>query len=127
GGPRAAGELQAAGVALPSGPHPLTPAQRERLALVPRIKEFGRSLGLSASDHYETINPSWDHVVWNVSASEELAFRPVRWSFPIVGTVPYLGFFERTDAEAQARHLRAQGLDVHVRTAGAYSSLGWYA
>jgi predicted aminopeptidase len=96
------------------------------LRRVPAIKAHARQLGLADTGHYSTINPHWDHTVWNVSACEELAFRPVRWWFPIVGRVPYLGFFDEEAARATADELRSAGHDVHVRTAGAWSTLGWF-
>lgn len=103
-----------------------TPAQRERLSQVPRIRAFAVRQGLAETGHYSTISPDWNRTVYNVSACEPLAFRPRTWWFPIVGRVPYLGFFEKEAAEREADKLRAQGLDVYVRTAGAWSTLGWF-
>lgn len=103
-----------------------TAAQEERLRQVPRIKAFGARIGLSATANYDEINPTWQHTIWNVSACEAVGFRNQTWWFPIVGTVPYLGFFDRGEAEVEARRLRATGADVYVRTAGAYSTLGWF-
>lgn len=100
--------------------------ERAALDLVPEIKEFGRLQGLSSTDNYSTIHPTWDRTIWNVSACEPLAFSPRTWDFPIVGEVPYLGFFSRADALRTARSLEQQGLDVRLRTAGAYSTLGWF-
>lgn len=98
----------------------------ERLRLVPRIKAFGAGIGLASTDNYDTINPDWKRTIRNVSASDPVAFRPVRWWFPIVGRVPYLGYFREPDARRRARELEQQGYDVYVRTAGAYSTLGWF-
>lgn len=94
--------------------------------LVPGIKAHAKALGLADTGHYSTINPTWRRTVWNVSACEELAFRPRTWWFPIVGTVPYLGYFDEQAARDAGAELKAQGLDVHVRTAGAWSTLGWF-
>ena len=104
----------------------LTAAEAERLDQIPRIKAYAEELGLEVDGHYTTINPTWDRTIWNVSASEPLAFRNVRWWFPIVGSVPYLGFFTEADADARLRQLDAKGYDVYKRTAGAYSTLGWF-
>ena len=100
--------------------------QLARFDLLPEIQAFGASLGLAATANYTTINPTWDRTIYNLSASDPLAFRPVRWRFPIVGSVPYLGYFRPEDAQRKQRLLAAQGYDVYVRTAGAYSTLGWF-
>jgi predicted aminopeptidase len=100
--------------------------ERERLGQVPRIRSFAREIGLAERGHYSTINPDWARTVHNVSACAPLRFEPVTWWFPIVGTVPYLGYFAADAAEAEATRLRARGLDVHVRPAGAWSTLGWF-
>ncbi len=103
-----------------------TAPQRENLARIAPIKEFGKSIGLSSTDNYESISPDWDHTIWNVSACHATAFEPATWWFPVVGRMPYLGYFDRSPAQVQANRLREAGLDVHVRTAGAYSTLGWF-
>lgn len=99
---------------------------RVQLQRVPRIKAFGASIGLSATENYDTIHPTWDKTIWNVSGARPLAFENKRWWFPIVGSVPYLGFFDRPSADTFADGLRDEGLDVYVRSAGAYSTLGWF-
>jgi predicted aminopeptidase len=96
------------------------------LALVPRIKAFGERQGLAHTRSYESISLEWDRTIYNLSACSPVAFEPETWWFPIVGRVPYLGFFRPQDATRRADDLRAKGLDVWVRTAGAYSTLGWF-
>ncbi len=97
-----------------------------RLRMIKPMKEFGKTIGLGHTANYDTINPTWDKQIWNVSGSQELRFRNARWWFPIVGSVPYLGYFDKARAEAQGDRLRDQGYDVMVRKAGAYSTLGWF-
>jgi predicted aminopeptidase len=63
-------------------------------------------------------------VVWVVSACAPLEFKSRTWSFPLVGEFPYLGWFSLKDAQAFAEELRKEGLDVDVRGASAYSTLG---
>lgn len=100
--------------------------QIEAIERVPPILEFGERIGLNAGDRYRTINPDFDRTIWNLSACDPLAFEPVYWSFPIVGRLPYIGFFDEGDARRQVAELEARGLDVWLRTAGAYSTLGWF-
>jgi predicted aminopeptidase len=90
------------------------------------VKDFGSEIGLSATENYETYADNWDRTIWNLTACPELTFTPVTWTFPIVGKVPYLGFFLRSDADAWAKRLERDGNEVFLRTAGAYSTLGWF-
>ncbi len=104
----------------------LPPDEAARLRLVPTLKAHGRALGLSATENYDSVALGWNRTIWNVSACDPLSFRVTTTWFPIVGRVPYLGYFREDDARAQAKAWEARGLDVHVRTAGAYSTLGWF-
>jgi predicted aminopeptidase len=104
------------------------PRVRALLAKVPAIKRYGQLNGLTPTDNYERYadlhRPA---AVWVVQGCKSLSFEPRRWAFPIVGTVPYLGFFDLEAARAYARELEKEGgLDVTVRTASAYSTLGWF-
>lgn len=103
----------------------LTDKQGRALVRVEDVLAFGAEIGLSTGSSYESIHPTWDRKVFNVSACNPVAFKPVRWTFPVVGRVPYLGFFDEPSATAASRHLHAKGYDVYQRTAGAYSMLGW--
>ncbi|MBT3222239.1 MAG: hypothetical protein HN348_24465 [Proteobacteria bacterium] len=103
-----------------------TDKQVEKLRLVHPIKDFGRSIGLSATENYETVTPNWNRVIWNISACDPVSFKSRKWWFPIVGTISYIGTFREGDARGHEARLKAQGYDVYVRTAGAYSTLGWF-
>jgi len=50
----------------------------------------------------------------------------ITWWFPIVGRVPYLGYFSKADRDSKASELRTEGYDVYETGVGAYSSLGWF-
>jgi predicted aminopeptidase len=97
-----------------------------KLDLIQDVKAFGEEIGLSATENYSRIAWDWKRTIWNVSASAPLKFHPKTWWFPIVGTVPYLGFFRRSDADNWIDDLNQEGLDVYLRTAGAYSTLGYF-
>lgn len=104
----------------------LSAGQRARLELVPQIKRWGQQIGLSSTDNYDTLHPTWDRTIWNVSGCAQLSFEPKRYWFPIVGSLTYIGYFDEPSARAQADRLASQGYDTYVRTAGAYSTLGWF-
>lgn len=100
--------------------------QLRKLRLVAEIKAYGAELGLSSTHNYESIALGWKREIWNVSACDPVSFTPVTWGFPIVGRIPYLGYFRKSDADRQVERLRGDGYDAWGRTAGAYSTLGWF-
>lgn len=103
------------------------PRVRALLAEIPKIKAFGERAGLKPTANYQSYSDlGRPAVVWVVSACAPLSFAPKKWSFPIVGTVPYLGWFDKQDAERFAWDLREEGYDVDVRPASAFSTLGFF-
>lgn len=101
---------------------------KHKLLLVKEIKAFGEhELGLKPSSNYETFyDTKGQPITYIVSACRKDRFVPYVWWFPIVGDVPYKGFFAKEDAQAQARELEAEGYDVSLGTAAAYSTLGYF-
>jgi len=103
------------------------PKTKALLSEVSRMKAFGERYGLKPTSNYaEYVKLDRDAVVYVVSACHPLRFEPKEWSFPIVGGFPYLGWYSRDGAEEYAKELRRDGLDVDVRGAPAYSTLGWF-
>ncbi len=103
--------------------------ERRKLEWAPKILEFARTeLGLDPGDSYTTFfDTKGEPITHLVVASERLALIPYEWCFPIVGCVPYKGYFDEDDADAEADRLREQGWDVSVLPASAYSTLGWFS
>ncbi len=91
------------------------------------IQAFGVSvLGEKPTRNYRKIvEIQGDTLVHVVQACASLSFDRWLWSYPFVGKLPYRGYFELKDAEKEAALLRAKGLDVIVRDADAFSTLGW--
>ncbi len=103
------------------------PKLRAVLMEIPEVKAFGRAHGLRATASYQSYAElDREAAVWVVTAAKPLAFSPKTWNVPILGSFPYLGWFERKDADAFATSLRLQGWDAYVRGAGAYSTLGFF-
>jgi predicted aminopeptidase len=97
------------------------------LSGIPGIKSFGEASGLKATPNYrEYVELGADSVVYVVTVSEKLRFQPVIFKFPLVGSFSYLGWFSEEDAREFSGIYAARGLDVDVRGASAYSTLGWF-
>lgn len=107
----------------------LTASTREKLATVLQVREFAEDkLGLSVGGAYSTISPvDRGAVVYVVMAARRDSLKPYLWWFPIVGYVPYRGYFSESRARAEADSMEAQGYDTLVRPAVAFSSLGFFA
>jgi predicted aminopeptidase len=106
----------------------LSPDERERLRLVARVKEFGETeLGLEKTENYQTVYlKSRQNPIYTISASPKDRLTPITWWFPIVGDMPYLGFFDLESAKKEKEALLRKDLDVAVGRADAYSTLGWF-
>ncbi|MFC1706866.1 aminopeptidase [Planctomycetota bacterium] len=106
----------------------LSPDERRRLALVPRVLTFARErMGLSTGGSYRTFYDTGSGPIsWNVQACAKTSFKRHRWWFPLVGRLPYKGFFELENAHEEAEELKRRGLDVSVSEVPAYSTLGWF-
>lgn len=104
------------------------PEERAKLALVLQARGFARNaLHLKAGDSYTTYSRlKSDTLALVVSAAYRDRFRAYTWWFPIVGHVPYKGFFSESAARAEMRRLEERGLDTYVRPTAAFSTLGWF-
>ena len=101
---------------------------RDKLRLVLDARDFAeRDLGLRAGASYESFTQLHrDTLVLTVLAAPEFELRWKTWWFPIVGHLPYKGYFDFEDARAEAAGLAAEGYDVSVRAVSAFSTLGWF-
>lgn len=105
----------------------LNEAAKAKLRLVGQAKNFAaQSLGLRVGGSYDSFVPlDRDAVSYVAAAAPAYSLSPHTWWFPVIGSVPYKGYFVRAEAEAEATALRAQGLDALVRPVAAFSLLGW--
>ncbi len=103
-----------------------TSMTRTFLERVAAIRQFGiADMGLKDTANYrELITLSQDWLVTVVSACKPLSFERYTWGFPFFGASPYLGFFDESDARAEAKRLKGEGWEVWVRQVDAFSTLG---
>lgn len=101
---------------------------RGKLQLVLEARVFARdSLGLPPREAFTQFTQlRSDTLVLLLSGARPDWLEPVLWRFPLVGRLPYKGFFRLSDALAAERALRAEGYDSYLRPASAFSTLGWF-
>jgi len=106
----------------------LSPEIRDRLETVLKVREFARDkLGLNVGGAYTTVTDvEQGAVVWVVMAAPQDSLTPYSWWFPIVGSVPYRGYFSHEAAEKEASNMEGAGYDTYIRPAVAFSSLGFF-
>ncbi len=102
---------------------------KRKILLVRQVKRFAISeIGLRPTGSYSHfIRIKTPYVAYNLSAAPKDKLTPIIWSFPIVGRVPYLGFFEKADAVKEEKRLIKRGLDTRLRGIPAYSTLGFFS
>jgi predicted aminopeptidase len=101
---------------------------RARLRLVLDARQYAESsLGLSAGENFTTFSRvDHDTLVLVLSAAYRDRLEPYRWWFPVVGRVPYRGYFDFDAARATRAGFERRGFDTYLRPASAFSTLGWF-
>jgi predicted aminopeptidase len=101
---------------------------KSKLILINEVRRYAiDSLGLKDTKNYKTLyDQKGQEIMWVVTASEPFQLRAKEWHFPILGSVPYKGFFRKDLAFKLREELIKEGYDVSIRNPGGWSTLGWF-
>lgn len=101
---------------------------KQKLKFVEEVRGFAVShLALSDTDNYtEMYDQHGQPVLWVVTGCEPYSFTPYLWKFPLLGEMPYKGFFKKEYADHEFKIIKNKGLDAGMRTVGGWSTLGWF-
>ncbi len=101
---------------------------KARLRLIEKVRKYAiDSLGLKDTKNYKTLyDQKGEEIMWVVTASEPFRLKPKEWDFPILGAVPYKGFFKKEKAIKLKEELEEEGFDASIRNPGGWSTLGWF-
>ena len=97
-----------------------------KLRLAVQARDFAAYvLGLRVGSSYTSFYDSaGDPLAWNLSAARPDALEPKTWTFPLVGEVPYLSFFDEDFLHRIEQQLQDEGYDTLIYELDAYSTLG---
>lgn len=100
---------------------------KTKIRVIQEVRSFAFSeLRLKESDNYTTFYDQKGTIsLWNLSASKPFELEPYVWTFPILGSFPYKGFFDLARAREEMELLEEQDYDVRIRPVGGWSTLGW--
>ena len=88
------------------------------------ISEFGLDVGRAYTSFSQLES---DTLAMVLSAAPQDQLTPKTWWFPIVGRVPYKGYFNEDAAIREQEELEDDGFDTFLRPTAAFSTLGWFA
>jgi len=92
------------------------------------VRKFSKEkLNLEITDQYGSyVQLKEKYVTYTVSAAEQYELEHYLWHYPLVGKLPYKGFFTSEEANEEAKKMKSKGYDTYVRGVTAYSTLGWF-
>jgi predicted aminopeptidase len=106
----------------------VSPSEKDKLRFSQLALDFARDQGLHLGAAYSSyIKVPGRAVSYTVQAARPTEMVLRHWWFPVVGSVPYLGFFDEADRAKEAKSLIEEGYEVHEGSATAFSSLGWFS
>jgi predicted aminopeptidase len=105
----------------------IDPALRRSFNLVLETRDYAAKLGLKANETYTTYaDVGRDTLLLVLQAAPRDCICPHTWKYPIVGRIPYKGFFDPVAARREADRFSVKGYDTYLRPSSAFSTLGWF-
>lgn len=106
----------------------LSEAQKRKIILAQKARQFAETeLHLKPTKNYTNfVLLDRPYVTYVVSAAPKWKLEAHKWRYPIIGSMPYKGFFNEEDAKKEEQALKEENLDTYMRGVSAYSTLGWF-
>jgi len=100
---------------------------REKLKYIDEVRTFAiDSIGLYNSSNYTKFYDQHDKpVLWVVTGCRPFNLTAKNWAFPVLGNLPYMGFFNEQRANNEAARIRNEGFEADIYCPEAWSTLGF--
>jgi predicted aminopeptidase len=104
----------------------LSDEQKEKLTFLIRARDYAEQVvGLNVFNSYQTFANLGDKpLAWNLSASRKDILEPYFWDVPIMGPLPFFGFFDFDQAITERDRLVGLNYDTLIYEVDAYSTVG---
>ncbi|MBO4773051.1 MAG: aminopeptidase, partial [Bacteroidales bacterium] len=101
---------------------------KQKLLLIKEIRRYAiDSLHLKDSKNYNAVyDLKGRPTAYVVQACEKYRIKKYLWKFPVVGKLPYKGFFDEEDAKKEVAWLEKQGYDTRIALPSGWSTMGWF-
>ncbi len=101
---------------------------KQKLLLIKEIRRYAiDSLHLKDSPNYNAVyDLKGRPTAYVVQACEKYRIKKYLWKFPVVGKLPYKGFFDEEDAKKEVACLEKQGYDTRIAHPSGWSTMGWF-
>ena len=101
---------------------------KQKLLLIKEIRRYAiDSLHLKDSRNYNAVyDLKGRPTAYVVQACEKYRIKKYLWKFPVVGKLPYKGFFDEEDAKKEVAWLEKQGYDTRIAHPSGWSTMGWF-
>lgn len=103
--------------------------EKKKLLLISEIKIFAREklqMDIDEDLYSSYVHLDRPYVSYLLRASPVYELKAHEWNFPVIGSAPYKGFFDKEKAKKEAQILSEEGYDIYIRGVSAYSTLGWF-
>jgi|GEM_PF-83298 len=100
--------------------------KKEKIELIQEIRQFAfDSLGLDYSESYTKMYDQQEKpILWVLTACKPFQLENKEWTFPLLGTFSYKGYFDKEALDKAEAELLEQDWDTRVREVNGWSTLG---
>ena len=107
----------------------LSEDEKKKLNLIAEIKTFAREklkIDIDEDIYSSYVHLDRPYVTYLLRVAYAYELKAYQWDFPVIGSVPYKGFFEKERAIEEANSFSKEEYDTSVRGVSAYSTLDWF-
>lgn len=101
---------------------------KSKLKIIQEVRQFAiNNLKLKDSPNYQAVyDLKGRATAYVVQGCEKYRVKKYVWKFPIVGKLPYKGYFNEDEAKAEAKKLEDKGYDARIVNPSGWSTMGWF-